>query len=338
MVRRSSSRERKVRGKKTHASREEKRLRKHKKELARARRARGNPGQKSRSSPNDVRRVQSGFDGTEFVETEEVEAIKDRARRWLDVPRPVHLVGPTGCGKTALALSIAAERDRPAVWINGDESLETADLVGERSGKERYSERDNYVTGVLKKTEIVRDRWVDNPLSLAVAEGATLVYNEFSRTKPIANNVLLSVFEEGVLERPGQRGRDRTIDVHPEFRAILTSNATEYAGVFDPQDALLDRLIGVHMDFYGFDTEVEIVASHVEGLERDEIERIVGIVRELRDDLEVSVGTRPAIMIAEGALAFPEDAFVDVCTDVLGSKVSSHSELTEVRARVEELA
>lgn len=80
--------------------------------------------------------------GGSFVETDEIESIQDRVRRWLDVPRPVHVVGPTGCGKTALALSIAAARDRPVVWINGDELLTTESLVGERSGKAQYKERD----------------------------------------------------------------------------------------------------------------------------------------------------------------------------------------------------
>ena len=283
--------------------------------------------------------------GGAFIETEEIEALQDRVGRWLDVPHPVHLVGPTGCGKTALALSIAAARDRPVVWINGNEMLDTASLVGEHSGKAQYKERDTFVSGVTKKKSIIRDRWVDNPLSIAVRNGATLVYNEFSRTKPAAHNVLLSVFEEGVLDRPGQRGEDRTVDVDPEFRAILTSNSTEYAGVHRPQDALLDRLIGVHMGYYERETEVEIVAARVESLRGDRIEEIVDLVRELRDRLDVHVGTRAAVMIAQGLIAFEgeddedgadEEVLVDVCTDVLGSKAESKEELDSMRSEIED--
>lgn len=274
--------------------------------------------------------------GGSFVETDEIESIQDRVRRWLDVPRPVHVVGPTGCGKTALALSIAAARDRPVVWINGDELLTTESLVGERSGKAQYKERDNYVSGVMKKKSIIRDRWVDNPLSVAVQNGATLVYNEFSRTKPAAHNVLLSVFEEGVLDRPGQRGDDRVVEVDPEFRAIFTSNSTEYAGVHRPQDALLDRFIGVHLDYYDRETEVAIVSERTDELDDESVERIVDITRELRDRLELHIGTRTAVMIAEGLVVFGEDALVEVCVDVLGSKAESIEEVEEIREEIED--
>jgi gas vesicle protein GvpN len=269
-----------------------------------------------------------------FVETEAVKQVKTRMNRWLEVGRPVHLIGPTGCGKTALAMHVAHERDRPVVWINGDADLTTSDLVGEYAEKERISERDKYIHNVIKSKEIVRDRWVDNPLTLAVQEGATLVYNEFSRTKPVANNVLLSVFEEGVLELPGQRGESRYVDVHPEFRAVLTSNSVEYAGVHEPQDALLDRLIGIYMDFYDPDTEVEIVRSHVDESATEYVERIVQLMAELRERLEINVGTRASIMAAEGAATVDEPdqaVLTDICVDVLASKVAQHSDVSELR-------
>ena len=294
--------------------------------------------------------------GGVFIETDEIEALQDRVQRWLDVPRPVHIVGPTGCGKTALALSIAARRDRPVVWINGNELLDTTSLVGEHAGKAQYKERDNFVSGVTKKKSIIRDRWVDNPLSVAVQTGATLVYNEFSRTKPAAHNVLLSVFEEGVLERPGQRGNDRTVEVDPEFRAILTSNSTEYAGVHRPQDALLDRLVGVHLGYYERETEIEIVAARVETLRGDRIEQVVDLVRELRDRLDIHVGTRAAVMVAEGLTVFEDhgekaddgaedenedggndDVLVDVCADVLGSKAESKDEIDSIREEIRDI-
>jgi gas vesicle protein GvpN len=267
-----------------------------------------------------------------FVENPETEAVTRRIERWLSVDRPVHLIGPTGCGKTALAMHAATQRDRRVVWINGDADLETTDLVGDYAEQERISVRDNYIHNVTKSTDIVRDRWVDNPLTVAVREGATLVYNEFSRTKPAANNALLSVFEEGVLELPGQRGDDRVVEVHPEFRAILTSNGTEYAGVHEPQDALLDRLVGVYMDYYSAETEVEIVRSHVPAASEDLAECCVELVRTVRAAFDWTLGTRAAIIAAEGLTTVPaaerdEGMFVEVMTDVLASKVSDREEL-----------
>ncbi len=271
-----------------------------------------------------------------FVESPETAAVTERVERWVSADRPVHLIGPTGCGKTALAVRVASERDRPVVWINGDADLDTSDLVGDYDEQERVSIRDKYIHNVTKSTDIVRDRWVDNPLTVAVREGATLVYNEFSRTKPAANNALLSVFEEGILELPGQRGDDRIVDVHPEFRAILTSNDVEYAGVHEPQDALLDRLVGVYMDYYSAETEVEIVRSHVADVPVSLAEDCVEVLRTVREEFEWNLGTRGAIIAAEGMMTAPEEArddalFVEVVTDVVSSKVSSRSELEAVR-------
>jgi len=342
-----ASRQRKVRGERIQTSRAEKRRRKgdssrsQQREQKQLDRLAGDDGAGAASAqgggtpPADV---DPGDVAGPFVETDEVRSYRDRIERWLDADQPVHLIGPTGAGKTSLAMRVASERDRPVVWITGDEALSTADLVGEHAGKEQYAVRDEYVRNVVKKKSVVRDRWVDNPLTIAVREGATLVYNEFSRTKPAANNALLSVFEESVLSRPGKRGEDARIDVHPEFRALLVSNSTEHAGVHRPQDALLDRLVAVHMDFYGPETETEIVAAHVDDLDRDRIEEVVGVVQTLRDELDVTVGTRAAVTTARGLGAFGDEAsLAEVAADVVGSKVATRAEFLEVREQIESI-
>jgi gas vesicle protein GvpN len=127
--------------------------------------------------------------------------------------------------------------------------------------------------------------------------------------------------------------------VHPEFRAILTSNSVEYAGVHEPQDALLDRLVGVYMDFYDHETEVAIVEEHIgEELTQPQIESIVGVFRDLREELDIGVGTRAEIMAAEGLAAANtgDDGIVrDVCVDVLASKVAEYDEVASLQKSVE---
>lgn len=331
-----NSRERKVRGSQIRSSREGKQRdrRRDDKDLDRL------DKQQTRTERQASSELEDQFipDEQSFIETEAITQLKGRIRRWLTVDRPVHLIGPTGCGKTAMAMHLARERERPVVWINGDAELTTSDLVGEYAEKERITEHDKYIHNVVKSKNIVRDRWVDNPLTLAVREGATLVYNEFSRTKPVANNVLLSVFEEGVLELPGQRGESRYVDVHPDFRAILTSNSVEYAGVHEPQDALLDRLVGIYMDFYDYDTEVKIIRSHVADASPDRIEFVVRLMAELRERLDIEVGTRAAIMAVEGLSPVDDadkSAVASICVDVLASKLAHHSEVRGLRDDVE---
>jgi gas vesicle protein GvpN len=327
----SSSHERKVRGRKIRSDRSKKKRRKAKKmakkKLGRA--SNGSGDETESSSPDSTLKSPDEIAPEPFIETDAVTSVRDRITGWLEADQPVHLIGPTGCGKTALALSAAAERDRPVVWINGDEAVGTEELVGAHSGVERYEEHDQFVSGVNKKTQIARQHWVDNPLSVAVREGATLVYNEFSRSDPAAHNVLLSVLEEGVLERPGKRGDDRTIDVHPDFRLLVTSNDAEYAGVHEQQDALLDRFVGVHVDYYDEETEREIVSAHVD-VPEETVEEVVAATRDLRDELDVVVGTRAAITAAEGVAVFAEDGadefddelLADVFIDVLSPKIA----------------
>lgn len=268
-----------------------------------------------------------------FVETEQVKRIEDRVKLWLNAGYPVHIIGPTGCGKTTVAMHVAMELERPMVWINGDEQVTTTDLIGGYSQIEQETLRDKYIHNVFKSKDILKADWVDNPLTIACKYGYTLIYNEFSRTKPEANNILLSVLEEGILELPTKYGAERYVKVHPDFNAILTSNSVEYAGVHRPQDALLDRTIGIYMDFYDFDTEAKIVEAHT-GISKDEAEGIVKVVRALREKLPEAQkpGTRGCIMVAQGIMAsngYDNEDLEQFYLDILATKVKNPADLHE---------
>lgn len=268
-----------------------------------------------------------------FVDAPDVKTLEERIKLWLATGYPVHLIGPTGCGKTSLAMHIAEDLGRPVVWINGDESVTTSDLVGGYSQIQQESMRDKYIHNVFKTTDVMKADWIDNPLAIACKYGYTLVYNEFSRTKPSANNALLSVFEEGILELPTKFGEERYIKVHPNFKAILTSNSIEYAGVHRPQDALLDRMVCIYMDYYSMDTEVKIVQSHT-GLLMDEATKIVNIVRVIRDKLPDAQkpGTRACIMIGKAIAALNGSSNINIeqlYFDVMAAKTSSTLDMLE---------
>ncbi len=279
-------------------------------------------------------------DNNNFIDTPDVKKLDERIRLWLKTGHPVHLIGPTGCGKTSLAMHTAKELGRPVVWINGDESVTTTDLIGGYSQIEQESLRDKYIHNVFKSSDILKADWIDNPLAIACKYGYTLVYNEFSRTKPSANNVLLSVFEEKILELPTKFGEERYISVHPDFNAILTSNSIEYAGVHKPQDALLDRLVSIYMDYYSFNTEVKIVQAHTD-LPLQDIKKIVSVVTFLRENLPDAQkpGTRACIMIGKGLAASNGSGnadFEQICIDVMAAKTSSRIDLMEKQKLVKE--
>lgn len=263
--------------------------------------------------------------GEQFVLTPQVKDIADRATAYLAVGYSVHFCGAAGTGKTTLAFHVAATLGRPVVLIHGDHEFGSSDLVGRDAGYRKSRLVDNFIHSVVKTEEETRSFWVDNRLTTACRDGHTLVYDEFTRSRPEANNVLLSILEEKILNLPSlRRTGEGYLEVHPAFRAIFTSNPEEYAGVHKTQDALLDRIITVNVDHYDRETEVQITMAK-SALPKREAEVIVDIIRELRligvNNHRPTVRASIAIAKVLGHLGGTADAddptFKWICHDVL---------------------
>lgn len=263
----------------------------------------------------------------QFVATPAVERVAMRALRYLQSGYSVHLRGPAGTGKTTLALHLADLLTRPIMLIFGDDEFKTSDLIGNQTGYTRKKVVDNFIHSVVKVEDELRQHWVDSRLTLACREGFTLVYDEFNRSRPEVNNVLLSALEEKLLVLPPNNNRSEYIRVSPHFRAIFTSNPEEYCGVHATQDALLDRLITINMPEPDELTQQEIAVQKT-GLDRESALLIVRLVKAFRarTGTEKTSGLRSSLMLAKVSheheiLVMPENAeFRDVCQDVLLSR------------------
>ena len=154
---------------------------------------------------------------SDFVVTPIVKDLVDRALAYIEDGLHVHLCGPAGSGKTSLALHLAQLLGRPVVLIHGDDEMGTADLVGKESGFKRSYPRDEYVHTVLKVEEETKPTWVGRALTEACENGCTVVYDEFTRSRPEANNVLLSVLEE--------RGPAVARQEHPRSSRVFGSSS-----------------------------------------------------------------------------------------------------------------
>lgn len=271
---------------------------------------------------------------TDVVITPSVREVAERALAYLRCGFPVNFSGPAGTGKTTMALLVARELGRPVVLLNGNERMYSTSLIGGPYGYRHKKVVDNYIRTVSKVEEEVVEEWVDSWLSVACRNGYTLLYDEFTRSRPEANNALLSVLEERILILPVPRGEEGSINVHPNFAAIFTSNPEEYAGVFQAQDALLDRMATIKLDYYDQDTEASIVRSKT-GLESDDAEKIVRLVRFLRQKKEIKPkpSLRAALMIGrmlkvDGGHAEPENRFfLETCLDVLAAAGTSREKM-----------
>ncbi len=264
---------------------------------------------------------------TTFVETPFVRELTERSLAYISAGFPVHFRGPAGSGKTTLALHVASQLGRPLMLMTGDDEFSTSDLVGKERGFRRRRVVDNFVHSVLKTEENMTQQWVSNRLTVACQEGFSLVYDEFTRSRPEANNVLLSVLEERLLVLPSTPNKNGYVKVHPDFRAIFTSNPEDYVGVHKSQDALLDRMITIDLEYFDRDTEVAITSARSH-LPYAYATRIVDLVRGFRasGQYEIKPTVRKCLMIGKvmsirGALPSATDAiFRQICLDVLGTE------------------
>lgn len=283
----------------------------------------------------------------DFVETKYVKDITNRALSYIKAGFPVHFRGPSGTGKTTLAMHLANKIKRPVVMIHGDEEFTTSDLVGGEYGYRFKKVVDRFVSRVLKLEEDMVKRWVDNRLTVACKYGFTLIYDEFTRSRPEANNILLSILQEKMMDLPVGRGEEPYLRVDPDFTAIFTSNPEEYAGVHRSQDALRDRMITMDLDHFDYATEVAITRAKSK-LPKRYVEAIVKIVRGLRQSgkCEFAPTVRGCIMIAktlkvQGIIPRSTDGtFLHICQDILASetsRVGSKTNQARVRDIVKEL-
>jgi gas vesicle protein GvpN len=284
----------------------------------------------------------------DFVETPYVQDLTRRALNYIRAGFPVHLRGPSGTGKTTLAMHLASRIGRPVVMIHGDEEFTTSDLIGGEHGYRSRRVVDRFVSRVLKTEEDLTKRWVDNRLTVACKYGFTLIYDEFTRSRPEANNTLLSILQERIMDMPAARDANEPyLKVHPDFTAIFTSNPEEYAGVHRSQDALRDRMITMDLDYCDYETEVAITEARSK-LARASVETVVHVVRGLRESgkCEFAPTVRGSIMIAktlkiQGLTAAQEPAeFLQMCQDILASetsRVGSKTNQNRVREIVSEL-
>ena len=261
-----------------------------------------------------------------FVETPYIQGVSGRALDYIKAGYPVHLSGPAGTGKTALAMHVAAQLGRQVILIHGDDEFGSSDLIGGQTGYRSTKIVDNYISSVVKQQETVSKQWGDNRLTTACKFGFTLIYDEFTRSRPEANNVLLSILEERLLELPDARNGVGYIQVHPSFSAIFTSNPEEYAGVHKTQDALMDRMITIKVGHHDYETEVAITQAK-SGLSWQASRSIVDIVREFRDlgINEARPTIRACIMLGrivanrQGTVSAGDPDFRALCHDVLNA-------------------
>lgn len=235
-----------------------------------------------------------------FVETEYNKNLMERAFTYIKAGYPIHLRGAAGVGKTSLAFHIANMLAKPLIVICGSEEISDFELIGGYLGTKQSLTVDNYISSVYKKEAEVKKLWVDGRLVTACKNGYTVIYDEFTRTKPEVNNVLLSVLEEQMVDIPTNYSENTYVKVNPDFRIIFTSNPEEYVGVYKSANALLDRMITIDIDTMDEDTERAIIMAK-SGINASDANKILSITKYLRATARQKdwMSLRSSIMVAK---------------------------------------
>ena len=74
----------------------------------------------------------------------------------------------------------------------------SSDLIGGQVGYRASRVVDNNLHSVVKTEEYISTVWMENRVTTACKFGLTPIYDEFNRSRPEANNILLGIFEARV--------------------------------------------------------------------------------------------------------------------------------------------
>jgi gas vesicle protein GvpN len=265
-----------------------------------------------------------------FIETKQINNILNRALLYLDSGFPVHFSGNSGSGKTTLAIELAKRLDNNYVLLYGNEDFDSIDLLGNNIGFETNTTVDNFIHSVHKTKEETKRIWTDDRIAIACKYGYTLLYDEFTRTPPESNNILLSVLEEKVLQLPPIRNGSNHLQVDPKFKAIFTSNPQEYAGVHPSQDALLDRMITINLNNYDSSTVKKIIMETT-GLSLTNTNKILSFINDVRKNnnltnlssLRTGIKFAKIIKYNKSNLFKNPEIFAKICVDILSYEVNT---------------
>lgn len=197
----------------------------------------------------------------------------------------IYIHGPTGCGKSALALEIAACINQPALRVQMKRDFKGSDFVGKLE------------LSVNKEGKQIT-RFIDGVLPFCMTNGFWLILDEYDQAHPDVHMACQAVLEGQDLILTEDYGRivkkdPFCDDKSKNFRIIATGNTFGrgddtglYSGSKIQNEATLDRFATMmKMTYPETDTEVEILKKK-SNLKEDDIKKMVSVAQKVRKGQE----------------------------------------------------
>lgn len=199
----------------------------------------------------------------------------------------LHLVGPTGSGKTSLLEQVCARLDSPMVSVTGHERMEVAELISS-------------ITAINGSTMTV-----DGPLTMAMREGAVFVINEIDLMDPGTLTGLNDIIERGFVVIAST---NELVRAAPGFAFVATSNTggagdefASYVGTRILNVAFRDRFTTIRVDYMPKEEELAMLAQAMPDVDKTVFPVFVDTANLVRDayksgsGLSVPMSTRTLI-------------------------------------------
>ncbi len=160
----------------------------------------------------------------------------------------VGLVGPVGCGKTALCRKFAYDLGREFYWVTFSDLVRPATLIG------------SFDPTLVFKLGFSAESYIPGPFTLAALQGGIFLANEINRGDEYVLNSMLDAMEEGKLYIPQLRS---WIQVDKEFYVIGAMNPEELRGTRKLPEAIKDRIkVWIHLSYPPRSIEKKIIETN----------------------------------------------------------------------------
>lgn len=187
----------------------------------------------------------------------------------------VGLVGPVGCGKTALCRKFAFDMNRDFYWVTFSDLVRPATLIG------------SFDPTLVFKYGFSAESYIPGPFTLAALNGGIFLANELNRGDEYVLNSMLDAMEEGKLYIPQLK---TWLSVDDEFYVVAAMNPSELKGTRKLPSAIKDRIkVWIHLDYPPRSLEQKIMVANCPEyqLSASTQEKIIELMIQCREDANV---------------------------------------------------
>lgn len=184
----------------------------------------------------------------------------------------VGLVGPVGCGKTALCRKFAYDLNRDFYWITFSDLVRPATLIG------------SFDPTLVFKYGFAPESYIPGPFTLSSLNGGVFLANELNRGDEYVLNSMLDAMEERRLYIPQLK---TWLKVDDEFYVIAAMNPSELRGTRKLPSAIKDRIkVWIHLDYPPKSLEQKIMVANCPEYQLSAMtqEKIIELMIQCRSD------------------------------------------------------